>query len=111
MEFDQVKYFKPDLSDFHVGYEFEAVIHRHIPDPNKPFETIKLVFDATGFNAFNKDHSGVITVPNSVIVPYLTADQIIKEGYFELVDAPFEVYNKSGIKLNWFAREEFILSF
>lgn len=81
-----IKYFTPDIEDFHVGYEFQRFIPRGNATEEECWQTIKL-----SVNYLTLDEIDDEIIEKEIRVPYLTKEQIEAEGWNYLA-----VYGSDG---------------
>ena len=66
------KYFTPEISDFHIGYEYETIYLKSVWTK----ESLRIIDAGWFFESYEND-----AVPTEFRVPYLTKEQIEAEGW------------------------------
>ena len=89
------KYYKPNLEEFHVGFEYEAAIADGVGDGEDVWVKQKWgelnSLSETMTLRYNKDGSIKISVPDSIRVKLLDRDDIIDLGFDEKIENMYHI--------------------
>lgn len=87
------EYYTPNIEDFHVGYEYECLELRRDDSKIKDWVKWKLLNSPTEFKRILDKYFN--SIPTDIRVPYLTKEQIEREGWKETSEYNYKKINSN----------------
>lgn len=104
MSYDVGKYFRPEMGDIVFG----GLLYTEVDGVGEP---LCMVVGPDIYAGMNWDSKKGYSIPDCWLMKYLDGDDIESYGFFRLQSAPFDYRMTGNVKLQWFQRDQYVLSF